>query len=149
MAGPGKIVVGYDGSQAALEAVRWAVRRVGKRGRVVVVYACGSQGEERGRAELEALLLEADNLLIDADLELEVIPDSPARAIIEAAELHRAEEIAIGSRGQGRLSSAVGSVCQELLQHSDRPVLVVPPGAAGRLSSPRPSPRRARGAAPA
>jgi nucleotide-binding universal stress UspA family protein len=63
---------------------------------------------------------------MDVDYELEVVSGNPAHAIASSAEAHDANEIAIGSRGFGRVRSALGSVSRELLHVARRPVTVIP-----------------------
>lgn len=60
---------------------------------------------------------------------IEVEPSvSPAESIAQAAERHGADLICVGSRGHSVLSRALlGSVVRALLEHAQRPVLVVKP----------------------
>src|SRR5215212_7501731 len=55
---------------------------------------------------------------------------APAEALAQLARETEAEEIVVGSRGTGRFAAALGSVSHALLAHADRPVVVVPQGAA-------------------
>jgi nucleotide-binding universal stress UspA family protein len=51
---------------------------------------------------------------------------APADAIVATAEQHEARAIVVGSRGlRGLKSKLLGSTSQELLQRSQRPVVVV------------------------
>jgi nucleotide-binding universal stress UspA family protein len=134
------IVVGYDGSEAAREAVAYAAERAGSDGRLFIVHAYGShpdwldppyqqmadQQESHGRAVLDALLLEAGNALLDLDFELELAHGPAAKAIAKVAADKDADEIVIGSRGFGKARSVLGSVSHELLHEADRPVVVIP-----------------------
>ena len=134
------IVVGYDGSEAAREAVAYAAERAGSDGRLFIVHAYGTHPawlappyqqmadwqEGHGRAVLDALLLEAGNALLDRDFELELAEGPPAKAIAKIAADREADEIVIGSRGFGKARSALGSVSHELLHRADRPVVVIP-----------------------
>jgi nucleotide-binding universal stress UspA family protein len=134
------LVVGYDGSPASRAAVSWAVRRAGRSGRLVLVNAGRRHGgvldrqsfelwvRDRvayGQALIDELILERDDL-IDVALEVEVIDDLPATALMEAARAHDADEIVIGTRQRGRLAALHGSVARELLERTDRPVILVP-----------------------
>ena len=49
--------------------------------------------------------------------------------VIRLLQEHGAREIVVGSRGLGRFRSILGSVSHALLEHADRPVLIVPRGA--------------------
>ena len=135
------IVVGYDGSEAAREAVAYAARRAGREGKVYVVHCFGPPPDwlgapnyqrmmddhrGRGKAILDALVLEGGDALVDVDYELELLGGHPAEAIVRVAETRDADEIVIGSRGFGRLRAALGSVSHEVLHLADRPVVVVP-----------------------
>jgi nucleotide-binding universal stress UspA family protein len=81
---------------------------------------------ERGRALLDALVLQAGNALIDTDYELVLVPGGAAEALVHTARRHNADEIVLGSRGEGRLGSLLGSVAQQVLHTADRPVVVIP-----------------------
>jgi nucleotide-binding universal stress UspA family protein len=128
------LVVGYDGSPAARDALAYAVRRTGRRGRIVLVYGYGSSdprtlledGEEVGRGILDGALLDGNDALADVTYITELRPSPPALAIVEAARIHDADEIVVGSRSFGRLRGALGSVSHELVHLADRPLVVVP-----------------------
>ena len=136
-----RIVVGYDGSETARAAVTWAAERAGSTGTVYVVH-CFSPPVDwynpigdgrvphdsggRGKAVLDALLLEGGNALLDADYELELVGGNPAEGIANAAKEHDADEIVVGSHGFEKLRSALGSVSHDLLHVADRPVIVIP-----------------------
>lgn len=139
-----RIVVGYDGSEAARAAVAHAAARAGRRGKIYVVHCFGpppdwlgapnyqrllEDHQGRGKALLDALLLEDGDALVDVDYELELLGGNPAEAIAGVAETRDADEIVVGSRGFGRLRSVLGSVSLELLHRADRPVTVIPDNA--------------------
>jgi nucleotide-binding universal stress UspA family protein len=149
------VVVGYDGSPAARAAVSWAVARVGRAGRLVLVNAGRRHGgvldrpsfelwvRDRvayGHALIDELILERDEM-IDLRLDVEVIDDLPASALMAAARAHDADEIVIGTRHRGRMAALHGSVARELLERTDRPVILVPAADAGshRVEAPAPA----------
>ena len=101
------IVVGYDGSTEAKGALAAAAERAGKGGTVVAVFA----------AEPATNWLDTSHY---------------ARAV----EMRREREIAVGSRRLGWLRGALGSVSGRVLRIADRPVVVVPRGAADTDSAP-------------
>jgi nucleotide-binding universal stress UspA family protein len=69
-----------------------------------------------------------------------------AQAILDKAERLGADAIVMGSRGRGRLRSVLlGSVSAWVVEHADRPVIVVPSPAAARARAHRPESRRAAG----
>jgi len=59
-------------------------------------------------------------------VETEVVDGPAPEALAEVARLRDAEEIAVGSRGFGRIRGALGSVSRRVLRIADRPVGVVP-----------------------
>ena len=144
MSGPNghpRLVVGYDGSETARAAVTWAADRAGRAGTVYIVHSFSGSVDwydplnaahvpddhaRRGKAVLDALLLEGGNALMDVDYELELVGGDPAKAVNRAADEHDADEIVVGSHGFGKLRSALGSVSHELLRSADRPVVVIP-----------------------
>jgi nucleotide-binding universal stress UspA family protein len=131
------IIVGYDGSDCAKEAVRVAVE-IGKTYGEKVVIAFGYElnpvaGELHDyHAALKDLatqrLTEATELVADAgDVEAVIVEKAPAHALVELADERDARVIVVGTRGEGPLRGALlGSTPHKLLQLSDRPVLVVP-----------------------
>jgi len=138
------VVVGYDGSLPARAAIRHAVRMAGD-GRVVIVHAhqaapehlaerwrtiLEADHEARGHAVLDAILLEGNDELADADWEARLEPGAPADAILRVAREVGADGIVVGSHGYGPLSALLGSVSQALVRKADRPVTIIPPGAA-------------------
>jgi nucleotide-binding universal stress UspA family protein len=134
------IVVGYDGSPTARAAVDHAARQAGSKGKLYLVYAYGPAPDwvgypnyqrvlddhlARGQATLDALTL-TDDPLLDTNFETELLDSPPAQAITQVAEARGADEIVIGSRGLGRVRSALGSVSQEVLRRAQVPVVVIP-----------------------
>lgn len=135
------LVLGYDRSDSARLAARWAVNQLLPSGRLVIVHAnrplhalpLASSAEERkrfGRALIDELLLEGEDELFDIDVELEVVDRDPVSALIDAARRHRARAIVVGSEHHSRLHTAIGTVTVELLKDSPVPVIVVPAQAA-------------------
>lgn len=135
------VVVGYDGSRAARDAVEHAVQLAGA-GRVVIVHAHdpaaphqtarwrelldeGAQG--RADAILDALAREDHTELGGRAPEVRVETGHPAEAILRVADEVAADAIVVGSHGYGPVSSLLGSVSQAVLHGSGRPVTVIPP----------------------
>ena len=141
-----RIVVGTDGSKRALDAVRAAGRLATlcglKEVNVVAAFPAISPHEmARLRAELPAEFhdvinsnLEAQNRLSEANTELSaavsLVPHErngdPAEAILEIAELVKADLIVVGARGAGAIDRFLrGSVSTKVAHHSHCDVLIV------------------------
>ena len=161
-AAPVRLLIAYDGSDAAAEAIRAAAQLV-PRAHARVVYVPGEPNalEHAALARIAA----PDDVLVAAAREYERVAQEHAsqlaergrqiaeragleataevraeatawRALCRAAEDPAVDLIVCGSRGRGRFSRAVlGSTSSSLLHHAERPVLVVPPGA-GDLAGP-------------
>jgi nucleotide-binding universal stress UspA family protein len=134
------IVVGYDGSDCAKEAVRVAIE-VGKAyaERVVIAFAYELNpvaGElhdyhaalkELATKRLTEAVALASDAGADADIEAVIVERAPAPGLVELADERDARVIVVGTRGESPLRGALlGSTPHKLLQLSDRPVLVVP-----------------------
>jgi nucleotide-binding universal stress UspA family protein len=134
------IVVGYDGSRTSRAAVDHAAQQAGRRGKVYVVHSYSPPPDwlgfpnyqrvlddhrARGEATLDALAM-TDDPLLATNFETELLDSPAAEAITEVAETRDADEIVVGSRGLGRLRTALGSVSQEVLHRATVPVVVIP-----------------------
>jgi nucleotide-binding universal stress UspA family protein len=134
------VVVGYDGSDCAKEAVRVAIE-VGKAygERVVIAFAYELNpvaGElhdyhaalkELATQRLTEAVALAGETGADADIEAVIVEQAPAHGLVELADERDARVIVVGTRGESPLRGALlGSTPHKLLQLSDRPVLVVP-----------------------
>ena len=137
------IVVGYDGSAPAKQAVRHAVS-LAQGGRIVLVHAYDAPPPtltdrwrellehdhvERAQSVLDAILLEGNDELAGAQWEGRLAPGKPAEAILAVAKEIDADAIVVGSHGYGALNALLGSVSHDLLRIADRPVTIIPPGA--------------------
>ncbi|GGO66748.1 universal stress protein [Nonomuraea cavernae] len=133
------VVVGFDGSPAAMGALRFAahqahLREVGLR----VVVARRDRGEEAGqedqlaraddRARDELVLLKRDHPGLEAEVEL---VNEPAREALTAAA-EKASLLVVGPRGLagsrgvgGVRGLLLGSISQAMIQHAPCPVAVV------------------------
>jgi nucleotide-binding universal stress UspA family protein len=134
------IAVGYDGSPTSRAAVDHAAQQAGRQGTVYVVHSYSPPADwlgfpnyqrvlddhrSRGEATLDALTT-SDEALLATNFETELLDSPPAEAITTVAATRGADEIVVGSRGLGRVRSALGSVSQEVLQRATVPVLVIP-----------------------
>jgi nucleotide-binding universal stress UspA family protein len=78
------------------------------------------------KERLEAARAKLATLHPDVKVETVVLSGSPVEALLDAADTHRVDAIAVGSHGRTGLAHAfLGSVAERLAQRSSRPVLVV------------------------
>jgi nucleotide-binding universal stress UspA family protein len=132
------VIVGYDGSDYAKEALRVAID-VGRAFGEKVVIAFGYElnpvaGELHDyHAAVKELadrrLAEALSSVEGADTEVEatIVERAPAEALVALAVERNARLIVVGTRGESPFKGALlGSTPHKLLHISDRPVLVVP-----------------------
>jgi nucleotide-binding universal stress UspA family protein len=132
------VVVGYDGSACAKEALRAAgevARAYGEPLTIAFGYELSPVGGElhdyhaalndlaRERVE-EARSLAGER---SGEVDTVVVALAPAEALVHVADERDARVIVVGTRGGSPLKGALlGSTPHKLLQLSDRPVLVVP-----------------------
>ena len=148
----GTIVVGIDGSESSLEALRFAVDEARlRRDRLRLVHAwsavplapvatapyvsVGALPElERSVAEAAQHVLDEALSKVDADgvdVEQRVVKGQAPAALLEAAE--DADMVVVGSRGHGGFTGLLlGSVGHALTHHAHCPVVVVRGPGAGR-----------------
>jgi nucleotide-binding universal stress UspA family protein len=136
------VVVGIDGSESALRAVRWAASEASRRGiplRVVTAFewtpdhAVSQTG--LGRSHRDIMLDHARSLLAAAAtvaeraaeglvVEQQLIVGSPIPVL--TAESQRAQLVVIGSRGLGGVTGLLlGSVATALAAQAQSPVVIV------------------------
>ena len=133
------IVVAYDGSPAARAALHLAVDRA-RGGKLFIVHAYGAPADfwgaqhyqevldralQRGEDLLDGLVV-VEPRLAEVDYETELIPGAPAEVVASVAEVRRADEIILGTRGFGRVRAVLGSVAHGLLHAAPCPVTVIP-----------------------
>ena len=132
------MIVGYDGSEATLPALRWAAQEaMGSQRALRVVLAWGlptmgfsavSASADLDRSKAEAALANAVYLLQDEvpglTVEGELVQDKPAQALVDRSA--DAALVVVGHRGKGRVGRLVmGSVASAVVTHSEAPVVVV------------------------
>jgi nucleotide-binding universal stress UspA family protein len=134
------IVAGFDGSPASRAAVSLAVQRAQPGGRVVVVHAFAQPvswySGPNYQTLLDAALGHAQELLAHIEDEVpglasldwgtEVIAGPPAVALANVADVERASEIVVGTRGLGRARALLGSVAYNVIRRAGCPVTVIP-----------------------
>ena len=139
----GRIVVGVDGSEGALAALRWALDEAERRGADLDVlhvwhepYLIAAGGyamplaaqadlAEAAKAVLDRTLERADATGAHVRVEPILIQGSAARSLLDAAK--HADLLVVGARGHGGFAGLLlGSVSQQCAQHAPCPVVVVP-----------------------
>ncbi len=135
-----RIVVGVDGSEGAMGALRWAAAEAERWDASVVAVQAWEFTPlivaTEAPIDLAELRRETDLLLDEhvraafgdreATVERRVVEELPARAILDAAS-EGADLIVMGSRGRGGLKGLLlGSVSQKVVHHAPCPVVVVP-----------------------
>ena len=141
-----RIVVGVDGSDESIAALRWALREAALREASLRVLHAWSYQAAVGfpamrlvdigvmRESSEALLADAiakarSGSLSTVSIDPVVTEGSAAQALVDASE--GADLLVVGARGHGGfLGLVLGSVATQVVHHATCPVVVVPSGAA-------------------
>jgi nucleotide-binding universal stress UspA family protein len=134
------IVVGVDGSEASVAAIKWgAAYAAASHRRLGLVYVCDSSIAGRGissrfvRAELRRMFRpivdEARKVAVSYDPtlapEAKVLLGAPSRVLIDLS--HHVGMLVVGWTGSGSLARwMLGSVPQRLLANAECPVVVIP-----------------------
>jgi nucleotide-binding universal stress UspA family protein len=139
-----KIVVGIDGSEAAKNALRWALEEARLRSaEIVAVHAWEAppampepgpapgfdlvgilpEVEEAGERLVKAVVEEVVGDDSDVTVEPVAIQGPAASVLVEAAR--DADMLVVGSRGHGGFTALLlGSVSQQLAHHAPCPLLI-------------------------
>ncbi|MCQ6552286.1 universal stress protein [Streptomyces sp. C10-9-1] len=147
MAEAGRIVVGVDGSEPSVKALRWAVRQAGLSGETleaVISWEYPAAGwaamvpslppdfdpEQMASKILDDTLERTLGAEAAASVQRTVVVGNPAQALMERAE--GADLLVVGDRGYSGFKAALlGSVGLHLSQHAPCPVVVVRGGTEG------------------
>jgi nucleotide-binding universal stress UspA family protein len=133
-----RIVVGFDGSENAAAAVRWALEFASPSASITVVSAVEVApwlGEALTRERFPDEVAEQEQQMAAAVDELDperrttrsVVLDAPRVALSDAAK--GADLVVVGARGRGVIAAGfLGSVSTWLLQDAAAPVVIVPHG---------------------
>ena len=131
------IVVGVDGSPAALEALSWADGIAQRSGARLVAVRAGllrarahvsrdlyAELADRGRRELDGW---CKNRALAVTPETVVADDDPRTALVTVATEQHADMLVVGARGtSGLVGLFLGGVAQHLAQHPILPLAIVP-----------------------
>ena len=149
MAGQPHLLIAYDGSEQAVEAIAFAARTFGRGAHATVLFAWEpallgtlaiaapapipddeiEREEDVAKAVAEDGAKKARDLGLDAQAETIETGDSSWRTIVDAADRLRPDIIVMGTRGLSGVKSLVlGSVSHGVAQHASYPVLIVPSG---------------------
>ena len=139
----GPVVVGIDDSPVSDAAVKEAFRQASLRNVPLVavhtwtpldvdaLHGYGIDPDEVSRMSQDAVEALAERLAgfasdyPDVTIERKVIPEDPAKAVLDAAG-DKAALIVVGSRGRGAFKGMLlGSTSQKVLREADAPVMVV------------------------
>ena len=140
----GEIVVGFDGSEASVQALRFAVEEARAHGGEVkaikawsvppLAYGAGwsvpvhaDDYEKVAQAELDKSLAEADVAASGVTITAVVCEGQPADVL--CAQAASADLLVVGSRGLGGFRGLMlGSVSQQCANHAACPVVIIPHG---------------------
>jgi nucleotide-binding universal stress UspA family protein len=131
------VVVGIDGSEVGLSAVRWAAVEAGRRGAPLRILHAAPYLTHRGRASSRRLELDRARRIIaqaytvakhtdhGGQVSTEIVPADPATALLRAAA--DSQLVVLGSSTTGAADELVlASVAVHVAARSPRPVIVVP-----------------------
>jgi nucleotide-binding universal stress UspA family protein len=131
----GRVVVGFDGSEAASHAVHWAARKAARRGTDLrIVTAFGSDFAFTDNEEFDSTaaklsdraVREAGEVAPGLTVEYRSARDLPTPVLRQESE--DAGLLVVGSRGRGGFSGLLlGSVSRQCVHRSHCPVVVIRP----------------------
>ena len=123
---PKTLIVPVDGSKPADHAFRCAQRLAAHLDPCdIVVMTASTYPDDRRRAHLDALVRDATETRIRAEL----VAGEPAEAIVRLTAECAGPVVCMATRGRGRVSAPIlGSVATEVVRRVEAPVLLVGPG---------------------
>lgn len=134
-AAPSVIAVGYDGSDDAVAALRWAATLAARTGAELrIVHAVGlleHGGLTRRPVKETAVALAAEAGMDAARVVWRQVDGEPAEVLVREAG-RGAELLVVGTRGLTAHPGVLGSTSVELAEHAPVPVTVVPRSDRGR-----------------
>jgi nucleotide-binding universal stress UspA family protein len=136
----GEILLGYDGEEGSQAALRTAVTIAAAFKRPLVIafgYAPPAIGgdvadlsrsiQDIGQRITEEAVAMAHAADPSVTVEVQLVNDRPAEAILRAADEYDAFAIVVGQTGRGPLRGALlGSVTYQVVHRATKPVVVVP-----------------------
>lgn len=137
-----RIIVGVDGSEGSVAALRWAIAEASIRGAIVeavsafhVPYVGAAsvmplmldpkEFEDAAAAVLRKVVAGVDASAL-AEPIVELVVEGPASTVLVEAG-RRSSMLVVGARGHGGLSGMLlGSISRQVTEHATVPVVVVP-----------------------
>ncbi|HVB52392.1 MAG TPA: universal stress protein [Acidimicrobiales bacterium] len=134
MKAPRTLVVGYDGSLDAEDAVRWTFHLANEtNANVTVVHAAGMLEHLNAHYASDEIPLALVDIATQCDFDVArlrwLVQDGDACSVLlrTTAPPINADLLVVGSRGHGkRAGLLLGSTSLEVVEHSSTPVVVVP-----------------------
>jgi nucleotide-binding universal stress UspA family protein len=136
---PREIVIGYDDSDNARDALEVAQQLANRETHITVVHAYRVPAEVKSYRFFEDLLGAFEGAAGEVlgaararvregpyEVEFRAVQGPAAEAILAVGLEREADLIVVGTRGRGRLRAALGSVTLKILHDASCPVLVVP-----------------------
>ena len=132
-----KILVGFDGSEGAEQALNRAMMMIDTYGEMIILAVVPSPDEKTFVDEdmYQNLKRKAKNLVDDVIKDIGqheynitgiVEEGDPASIIIDIASRENVDLIVLGSKGQSELGQyLIGSVANKVVQYAAKPVMVV------------------------
>jgi len=134
-----KILIGYDGSEAAIHAFKTALQLAGQYGAELYVLSVSRTMDIGDDVETEAVIensreyhrkllapLEREVAAAGVKGHFEVTVGHPAEQIIYGADRHGVDLIVVGHRGRSKfVRLLLGSVSKQVVQYASQPVMVV------------------------
>lgn len=134
-----RIVIGVDGSRAALTAIRWAGELVARTGaEALAVHAYRQPYSELSPDDLDKLLAERAEVVagtwlprageLAAGFQTRVLQGDPRTVLLRAVTHEHADGLVVGRAGAGGSPGFlhVGSVAEHVAHHVDVPLVVIP-----------------------
>lgn len=128
----GRVVVGFDGSEGAKRALRWAAEEARSRGaslRVVHAWIPGEFGSDQEQELIAKRRLDEgieESLGDDSDLRVERVTEKGHATRVLMDQTSEADMLVVGSRGHGGFAELLlGSVAQHVSTHSRAAVVAI------------------------
>lgn len=125
------IVVGFDGSEGATTALKWAIGEAERHGASLKVVQAWTSGEfgndaEQGEYTQEQLTKEVGRIMESESVRWDALAEHGSAGKILLEQAKTAQMLVVGSRGHGAFAGlALGSVGIQVATHEGAPVVVI------------------------